>query len=278
MKKINTRARVVIVSLLVATAYVLMSLFWEGTSPDPQIQFVEDLLKGLILGVILYLGTFWALFFKVRGERLITIMLFPSIGILVLSILMQLILVTFISNISQVPLLIISFLVLGAFTYINLLAVNILNTSYLQNIPLAQAAKAAVFIISLIDAFLTFYLIFTNDINIFYRLGIVYLTTVLFSYISLWSIELRRMNKVTISLTVALLMLLLAGGISMWPVGAPYLALALTLTFYVCMNISLEMREIIGKWIWVEYGVIFTLIVFLLVLLSEWGINGPLIS
>ena len=92
MKKINTRARVVIVSLLVATAYVLMSLFWEGTSPDPQIQFVEDLLKGLILGVILYLGTFWALFFKVRGERLITIMLFPSIGILVLSILMQLIL------------------------------------------------------------------------------------------------------------------------------------------------------------------------------------------
>ena len=278
MKKINTRARVVIVSLLVATAYVLMSLFWEGTSPDPQIQFVEDLLKGLILGVILYLGTFWALFFKVRGERLITIMLFPSIGILVLSILMQLILVTFISNISQVPLLIISFLVLGAFTYINLLAVNILNTSYLQNIPLAQAAKAAVFIISLIDAFLTFYLIFTNDINIFYRLGIVYLTTVLFSYISLWSIELRRMNKVTISLTVSLLMLLLAGGISMWPVGAPYLALALTLTFYVCMNISLEMREIIGKWIWVEYGVIFTLIVFLLVLLSEWGINGPLIS
>jgi len=278
MKKINTRARVVIVSLLVATAYVLMSLFWEGTSPDPQIQFVEDLLKGLILGVILYLGTFWALFFKVRGERLITIMLFPSIGILALSILMQLILVTFISNISQVPLLIISFLVLGAFTYINLLAVNILNTSYLQNIPLAQAAKAAVFIISLIDAFLTFYLIFTNDINIFYRLGIVYLTTVLFSYISLWSIELRRMNKVTISLTVALLMLLLAGGISMWPVGAPYLALALTLTFYVCMNISLEMREIIGKWIWVEYGVIFTLIVFLLVLLSEWGINGPLIS
>lgn len=278
MKKINTRARVVIVSLLVATAYVLMSLFWEGTSPDPQIQFVEDLLKGLILGVILYLGTFWALFFKVRGERLITIMLFPSIGILVLSILMQLILVTFISNISQVPLLIISFLVLGAFTYINLLAVNILNTSYLQNIPLAQAAKAAIFIISLIDAFLTFYLIFTNDINIFYRLGIVYLTTVLFSYISLWSIELRRMNKVTISLTVALLMLLLAGGISMWPVGAPYLALALTLTFYVCMNISLEMREIIGKWIWVEYGVIFTLIVFLLVLLSEWGINGPLIS
>ena len=278
MKKINTRARVVIVSLIVATVYVLMSLFWEETSLDPQIQFVNDLIKGVVLGAILYLGTFWALFFKVKGERLITIMLFPSIGILVLSILMQLILLTFISNISQIPLLIISFVIIGAFTYINLLAVNILNTSYLQNIPLAQAAKAAVFIISLIDAFLSFYLIFTNDINIFYRLGIVYLTTILFSYISLWSIELRRANKVTISLTVALLMLLLAGGISMWPVGAPYLALALTLTFYVCMNISLEMREIIGKWIWVEYGVIFALIIFLLVLLSEWGINGPLIS
>jgi hypothetical protein len=153
-----------------------------------------------------------------------------------------------------------------------------LNTSYIQNIPLAQAAKAAVFILSLLDGFLVFFMLFTNDINVIYRIGSVFLIVILLSYISLWSVELNKSNRLIVALAVAVVLTLLSGIISMWPISAPYLALVLTLVFYIFMNISLEMREIISTFIWIEYSVLFSLIVLLIIVLSEWGINGLLIN
>jgi hypothetical protein len=278
MIKLNTRARVIIVSILTAIIYAVQATLDFESYFNLDSKLFADLLKGLILGVFLYIGAFWALFFKVRGERLITIMLFPSFGIIALSILLQLILTSFIGGIGQIPLFIVSLLTIAFFTYINLLSVNILNTSYLQNIPLAQAAKAAIFILSLLDGFLIFFLLFTNDINILYRISGAFLTVLLLSYISLWSVDMFRSEKLLTSIALAVLLSFIAGVISIWPISAPYLALTLTLIFYIFMNISLEMREIISEYIWVEYAIIFSLILLLLLLLSEWGINGLLIN
>lgn len=278
MIKLNTRARVIIVSILVAVLYAVQATLDYEVYFNLDSKLFSDLLKGAILGFVLYIGAFWALFFKVRGERLITIMLFPSFGIVALSVLLQLILTSFIGGIGQIPILIISVIIIGIFTYINLLSVNILNTSYLQNIPLAQAAKAAIFILSLLDGFLIFFLLFTNDINILYRISGVFLTVILLSYISLWSVDMFRSEKLLTAIALAVLLTFIAGAISIWPISAPYLALTLTLIFYIFMNISLEMREIISEYIWLEYAVIFSLILLLLLLLSEWGINGLLIN
>jgi len=278
MIKFNTRARVIIVSILTAVIYAVQATLDYEAYFNLDSKLFSDLLKGAIIGAFLYLGAFWALFFKVRGERLITIMLFPSFGIVALSILLQLILTSFIGGIGQIPLFIISLVIIGVFTYINLLSVNILNTSYLQNIPLAQAAKASIFILSLLDGFLIFFLLFTNDINILYRIGGVFLTVILLSYISLWSVDMFRSEKLLTAIALAVLLTFIAGAISIWPISAPYLALTLTLVFYIFMNISLEMREIISEYIWIEYAVIFSLILLLLLLLSEWGINGLLIN
>lgn len=278
MVKFTTRKRIIIVSILSAVFYIAQAGLDYSSFLNTESQLRIDIVKGSILAIFLYLGTFWALFFKVRGERLFTIMLFPSIGILVLSVLLQLIIVNFIAGIGQITLLALSFFIVALFTYINLLAVNILNISYLQNIPLAQAAKAVVFILSLIDSFLIFYMVFTNDINIFYRLGIVFIIVILLSYISLWSIDIKRGEKFLVSLTGALILTMVAFALSIWPISAPYLALAMTLILYILLNISLEMREIISRFIWIEYGIIFCLILLLMLILSEWGINGPLIN
>lgn len=278
MVKFTTRKRIIIVSILSAVFYIAQAGLDYSSFLNTESQLRIDIVKGSILAIFLYLGTFWALFFKVRGERLFTIMLFPSIGILVLSVLLQLIIVNFIAGIGQITLLALSFFIVVLFTYINLLAVNILNISYLQNIPLAQAAKAVVFILSLIDSFLIFYMVFTNDINIFYRLGIVFIIVILLSYISLWSIDIKRGEKFLVSLTGALILTMVAFALSIWPISAPYLALAMTLILYILLNISLEMREIISRFIWIEYGIIFCLILLLMLILSEWGINGPLIN
>jgi hypothetical protein len=278
MIKLNTRARVIIVSILTAALYAVQATLDYETYFNLESKLFSDLLKGAVLGAFMYIGVFWALFFKVRGERLITIMLFPSFGIVALSILLQLILTSFIGGIGQIPIFILSLVIIGIFTYINLLSVNILNTSYLQNIPLAQAAKAAIFILSLLDGFLIFFLLFTNDINILYRISGVFLTVILLSYISLWSVDMFRSEKLLTAIALAVLLTFIAGAISIWPISAPYLALTLTLIFYIFMNISLEMREIISEYIWLEYAVIFSLILLLLLLLSEWGINGLLIN
>lgn len=275
--KLDTRTRITIVSIGTGLFYLLLGnidvnqLF--GITTETRIDF----LKALFLGIFIYIGTLWALFFKVRGERFLTIVSFPAIGVVALSLLIELILVNIISGIGQATLYGLSFFILAFYSYISLLTVNILNTSYEENIPLAQAARAALFILALIDAYLIFFMTFSNDLNIFLRLTVILGVSILLSYISLWSIELKVNDRINVTLTVGLILTYISAVLSIWPLQPPYLALALSMFFYVFMNIAMEIREIIGRWIWVEYFILFLLVAVMLLSFPEWGINGSFI-
>ncbi|KXK26599.1 MAG: hypothetical protein TR69_WS6001000605 [candidate division WS6 bacterium OLB20] len=53
--------------------------------------------------------------------------------------------------------------------------------------------------------------------------------------------------------------------------------LVLSLVLYICLGIALEIRDIISRWIWIEYLSLFVLIVLMLILVAEWGINGTFV-
>lgn len=276
--KLSTRKRILIITIFTAILYAVFNVIDFNQLLNVESASGIDFFKALALGLLLYLGTAWALYFRIKGERFITILLFPALGTMALSLLVELIVVTLIpGTVGQIAIISLSAIIIGLFTYICLLTVNLLNLKYLENIPLAQAARASLFIIALIDAYLVFFMVYSNDLNILLRLLVVAIIGGILMYIALWTIELKLKYRLNVTFAVAIVLAFIAGILSMWPLQAPYLALILSLFFYIFMNIAMEMRENIGKWIWIEYLSLFGLIVILLVSLSEWGINGPLI-
>lgn len=278
MINLSTRTRITIVAVLTATLYAVFNYVDFNELLHVTTISGVDFFKALALGALLYLGTAWALFFRIKGERFITVLLFPALGTMALSLLVELIVVNLIpGTVGQIAVMSVSTFIIGFFTYICLLTVNLLNLKYLENIPLAQAGRASLFIIALIDAYLIFFMAYSNDLNVLLRLAVVSVSSGLLMYIALWTIELKLRYRLNVTFAVAIILAFIAGILSMWPLQAPYLALILSLFFYIFMNIALEMRELIGKWIWVEYMILFGLIVVLLATMSEWGINGPLL-
>jgi hypothetical protein len=50
----------------------------------------------------------------------------------------------------------------------------------------------------------------------------------------------------------------------------------MSVLLYITLGVALEVREILKRFVWLEYGALFILIFLLLVVVSVWGINGPL--
>ncbi|KXK09582.1 MAG: hypothetical protein QY330_01955 [Candidatus Dojkabacteria bacterium] len=275
MSKISTRTRIAVISSLLTVAYVLLQQRDFRVLLD--IDFPFDPIKPVLLAILIYLGAYWALFFKVRGERFITILLFPAIGVFSISLFAELIILTVFSELGQLSLILVSAVFFWLFSYIILLTVNILNAAYNNPIPLLQAARAAQFVLTLVISYFFFFLLFSNDIFLPFRLIAIHLISGLLVYITLWSLDLFFYQRLTVSLAMGTITSFAAAIVSIWPVSAPYLALAQSIVLYICLGISLEVRDIISKWIWIEYLSLFVLIVIMLALVAEWGINGTLL-
>jgi hypothetical protein len=272
MKNISTRSRIVIVSLAVALIYLFLPTLEIGEIFIANTKV--DLLRALIIASVTYLGTFWALFFKVRGERFFTVLLFPVVGVFLISLLGELIFLSLLSGFGQATIILFTAIFIGFYLYLSVLTVNILNISFLENIPLALAARGSLFIIALIDAYLLFFMLFSNDLNILIKLLIIFLMSGLLVNMCLWSVEYSLRSRLLVALAIGMILTLLGFILSIWPLIPPYLALIMSLFFYTFLNISMEVREIIGKWIWFEYFTLVVLVFLFLLLLPEWGING----
>ncbi|HLD03860.1 MAG TPA: hypothetical protein VJC17_03755 [Candidatus Dojkabacteria bacterium] len=275
MGGLSTRKRITVVTLILTVAFVAL----QGADFRQILNFNYnfDPIKPLILAMLVYIGTYWIVFFKIKGERYLTVLFFPALAVFAFSLFAEILLVSILPGIGQLSLLVISGLTFLVFTYICLLTVNILNADYLSNIPLGQAARASLFVLTLFVAYIIFFLLFSNDIFIVLRLSLIFLIGLGLVYISLWTIALPKQQRLTVSLLIGLLLTWIGFVLSIWPVEPPYLALGLTMILYICLGIALEIRDIINNWIWIEYSILFFLIILLFLLSAEWGINGNII-
>jgi len=275
MKKLSSRARIIIISTIITIVQVAIQEVDFRVLLDFSFEF--DPFKPVIIAFLVYIGTYWALFFRVKGERLFTVLAFPAINLFAMSLFSELILIKMLGGVEQIGTTLIATSIFFGYTYITLLTTNLLNMSYLGNIPLGQAARASQFVLSLITAYISFFLLFSNDIFILIRAVSLFVITFVLTYISLWAIKLKTRKKIVSGFVISLFLTFTVIVLSIWPVAAPYLALVLTLLFYIFLGIALEIREIINRSIWFEYTLLYILIVFLLILVAEWGINGTLI-
>jgi hypothetical protein len=275
MLKISTRRRLLIATTLLTLLFVVLQRFdfriilGFNLSVDP--------VKPVILSAITYLLSLWVLHFKVSGERFVTILLFPAICVFAQTLLWEILISGIFSNYGLVGLIVLSAGSFWVITYITLLTVNVLNVSYLREIPLGQAGRAAQFMLTLIIAYISFFLVFSNDIYLVFKEAFILFQTFLLVYIALWTIKMSKKQRIVAAMDISILIAFLAFILSLWPINSTYIALVLILVFYICLGIALEIREIIDRWIWVEYFSIFALIFISLFLMAEWGINGHLL-
>lgn len=275
MLNFPTRTRIIIASVILTLSFILLQQIDFGQILQIGLSF--DPIKPVILSVMAYLICYWVLHFKVSGERFVTILLFPAITVFALTLLSEILIAGIFSSYGQVGLLLVSAVVFGVSNYITISTVNVLNVSYLREIPLGQAGRAAQFVITMLIAYMSFFMVFSNEILFVFKELFILFLTFLLVYISLWSIRISKKQRIVAALDIALLVTVLAFILSLWPINSTYVSLVLVLVFYSCLGIALEIRDIINRVIWIEYVSLLVLIFITLFLLAEWGINGHLL-
>ncbi len=273
--KLSTRARSIILSLLITFIFILFQRvdFIKLLDIDASFDFV----KLFVISLVMYLGVFWALSFRIKGERFVTVLFFPSLAIFVLTLYIELIIGSIFGDINRVLTQILASMIVALVSYILILTANILNVGFLENIPLTQAGRAAHYVLTLISTYLFFSIIFSNSIGIILKISLVFAVTYLFTTIALWTIKIEYRQRFLSSLSISITMVVLGFVLVLWPISSEYLALIMTLIYYMALGMALEIREVLSSRIWLEYLLLFFAIILILLLISDWGINGRLI-
>jgi hypothetical protein len=147
----------------------------------------------------------------------------------------------------------------------------------LYSIPLGQAGKASQFVFSLISSYLLIAYLFGGAFSLELRLLLIGSFSFYFAYSGIWALQVSAQQVWLSSGAIALVMVLLTGLLSVWPIPSIYATIVAVVFLYIMLNVALEMREYINRAVWLEYGVLLIFIVIILFTLGEWGINGTII-
>ncbi len=275
--KIPTRQKILISVLILTISYLLFQRvnisFFLGAGDDISVDFVNP----LVLAVQAILLMFWVAEFNVSGERFLTILGFPALGALVFSLFMELIVSTIFGQLGIISFVFISGLFFAFFIYIIFLTANIINVAYLQDIPLGQAGRAAYYILNMILVYLLYLMIVSNAVNLIIQIILLFSITFFVVNSTLWTIRLRVGKRMLVASSISFLISFAYLILAIWPIDVTYITFVLLILLYITLGLALEVRDRISRMVWIEYGLLLLFVFTVLLLISSWGINGPLV-
>jgi len=259
------------ISLLYVAAASLGSDIAKGN------ELIHSAIELLVVGIAEAIFVAWICNWQIKGERVLTILVHPILVIATTILFFNLALpLAGAGFFERLNFFITNAFILLVLTYVLHASVNVLNLSSIQNIPLAQAGKSANYIITLIISYLGLAVTINSSFSIILQGILVFFMIGLFTNTALWTINLEKEQRLTATLGVSLIVLLAFFILSLWPIETFYLSLIMALIYYMILGIALEVREVLPRWIWLEYGAIFSVIVLILLLIGNWGINGTI--
>lgn len=275
LKRLSTRNRAIMLSIF------LTGLYFIFFSQTLFIEFIDGVFFGkfifpAIIGMFMYLGIIWVLNFNIKGERHITVALFAASCIFIVSLFFEFLILNQ-TKLEQITTSVTSMVIVFVMNYVVILTMNILNYSYMNQIPLGQAGRAASYVLSLLIQYLAFFLLFSNRIEIALRFLFVFSISFYFTYSALWTLGMKLKDRVVSSAVIGAITLIFAIILNIWPISTYILCFVLSLILYVSLGVALEVKEVMGKYIWLEYGLLLAMVFFILSLVSDWGINGHLL-
>lgn len=231
-----------------------------------------------VISILVVMLSLWIVRKKQSIQTFTNIVLFPTL--IYLPMVLFTTSITFSIN-SVENLLIISILFAagsGVALYLLFLTMNILHTAHYRQIPLEQAAKAAQFLFILISTYILLIYAFGSDLSFYQRTLTIIPFIGYYTYVSTWSLKEIVNSQIVIRTIVSTLIMVLAVTIlSIWPVYYVYAMLVSAVIFYIMLSISLEIREKLNTYVWVEYSVLLIIVLVLLFSTASWGINGTII-
>lgn len=234
-------------------------------------------LTASILATSLSLLSVWVLFFKSKQGSLFAVSLFPGLAALPLLLGSESILQQIRTEFGQVAVLLIIGAGVWLISYLIILTTNVVNGLILYGIPLGMAGKASQFIFTLIATYLLLVQFFSSDLPTEIRALVLMVYTFAASYSACWQILGKRrevsMTAGAISGVVGLAILV----ISIWPLDPIWSSLFVIVVYYTLLNIALETRQRLNNMIWIEYGLLISLVCLIIFSAANWGINGSLL-
>lgn len=291
--KYRTRYRVIVSVFVLFLLSFLFFIFFPFLQSYffNYVEVIESLLSFFLLFIFLltvFLNS-WVLFFNIRSFKSLIILVFPSLILIVNYLLFnKIFLQNFLSDfeIFQISLysvffnyfLIVLFfcIYIALLSYILFLTANILIGSTFMNIPLEQAGKAVLFILSHFAFYLYvvfFQIEFIDYFNIFQQFFSIFFVSLYFSFLSTLFNKENNLNIIFFkSLFISLILSSVFLILLIWPITSIYKILGISIFYYILLNTSLETRRFIPKITYLEYFFILAILVILFFIISEWGI------
>lgn len=274
---ITTRARAIITSAVASfgliAGKIVASLITDASS---ETQLLITAVQFSIVAIILVLGTFWTIYYQANRRFFFAGVLYPTLALLPFWGLVEVLLTLLQEQFSPSVSAVLASVLVGGIIYILILTVNLLNASRLKNIPLGQAAKAVHFIITLVSTFVLLNFVYNSGLTLLLRLIIIaaYVGYHCYSQVALSHVIKREQSTLLVFLIVSTLFTNLL--LSLWPLDALFSSVIASIVFYLLLNIFLEVREIVTRYIIFEYMLMLGLVIFLLLFNSSWGMFGSI--
>lgn len=237
----------------------------------------QILVKAVALGLLFFVGVYWVLGFDIKGMRFLSILGNSSTLIFIFALFIEIVIFQNTERISQKTF---SLFVLGLFTvliYFLILTANILNVSYISQIPLARAAKASNFIYTLLGAYFSFLLILKSGIEVYFRIPIYTVVVLFLTFNVFWFKRESFRQHLGETVAVVLCMVLLHLVILLWPLSVEVSSMLFTIVFYILLGLGIEETEMRTFLMRAEYIILLIIVVLVLLKLAVWGINGSII-
>jgi hypothetical protein len=265
---VRTKATILTIFFIIVFSALQFVDFSKITSIDPNI------LSALIVSTVIYLGLYWTLGFEIKGFRFVTILGAAAFIVFIQSLFLDLIVLQDVVRISEKTFSIVVIAVFGLSVHFLILTSNILNKSYISQIPLAQAAKAAYFIYTLFAGYFAMLLILKSGISLYLQ-PILFISMIFFLTINIfWHKKESFRQLIGETSAVVLFMLTVYMVLLPWPLAVEVASMFYVVIYYVLLGLGLEVRETTSFVMRVEYAVLFLVAVILLLNIAVWGING----
>lgn len=254
--KLNKRRKIIIASFITTFGLVL-------STQTVYFLFLNYRLL-LILGVVVYLVSLWALWEGLTRSKAIILLILPVLYTIAVANFYFLLPVRWLT---RVPVAI----AFGLSFYLLLLSQNVFNVSAIRTIPLYRAASTTKFLFTIITSVMLFQVLHALSLPFYLNGSFAALISFLLTLPVLWSID---MDKVTTKIWVFSSIISLIVGefalvLSFWPIPANSLmwAISLSSVLFILLGCALDLfkdrlksREVVS---WLGFGVLVYIVIFL---------------
>ncbi|RJP45830.1 MAG: hypothetical protein C4584_02770 [Armatimonadetes bacterium] len=130
--------------------------------------------------------------------------------------------------------------IFGLTFYTLLLSQNVFNVASIRTIPLYRVAFTAVFVLTLLTAYLLFNVVFAFNLLFIWNGVVIFLLSLPLILQVIWSIEMEGISSLTIVYSLALALIIGEVGLvlSFWPISGAMSSLILSTVMYIILGIS----------------------------------------